>query len=152
MYNWLIKFSQSWNLNRKSLVSEVTALPTEPPPLPCRCLFKIKNPLNLVARWHPKKLEWSFEKQILVLSPFKDSLRRRERNNHENSLLWNSNFSEDTISLSISLSFQLCLTLPLSASLCLYISRSVPLYLFDCLYLSLSLSLSIMQKWENIWS
>ena len=31
---WWIKFCQFWDLNRGSLVSEATALPTEPPPLP----------------------------------------------------------------------------------------------------------------------
>ena len=34
MYNWLTKFCRCWDLNRGSLVSEVTALQTEPLPLP----------------------------------------------------------------------------------------------------------------------
>ena len=53
MYNWEIKFLQCWGSNLGFLVSEATALPTEPPPLP------VWWPLCLGSLWRhcwPKKL------------------------------------------------------------------------------------------------
>ena len=56
MYNWWIKFWWCWDLNRWSLVSETTTLPTEPPPLPyqnawLRCLHWSHQSISEKSTW-----------------------------------------------------------------------------------------------------
>ena len=48
--NRQIKFCQCWDSNRRSLVSEATTLPAEPPTLP-KALFSIGNELVIIRGW-----------------------------------------------------------------------------------------------------
>ena len=65
MYNWEIKFLRCWGSNLGSLVSEATALPTEPPPLP------VWWPLCLGSLWRhcwPKKATKAHHKLFHFMS------------------------------------------------------------------------------------